>query len=467
VNKAVKSFGAPLTAHVTKQVEKLGHTFSTMAPQQQLLLLQTAKEGARDLTPADVSEALKLKEALKTGVPENKLTKQRDAEKESASIAEDNTQSNTLAEALLAGNTEAYVPLLEVLGGKNGFLVRQALRSRFGMPGSMNTPQAIADYFVGASAKVSAAEASQRASALAEGKALWENTKGAGSWESLSLAQQAEFSVDAVEHADSPQVLEHLKGAYHVEDRTVSQERGEAPGAVSASVESPSPGSVGLSRREEGERGTSGKGPSVSVKKKPTVVREAVAPDEEQFERLLRNVATKEESSGDVLLGDGRFVPFQVAVDTARQAIDSGAMRPFPAQMNLFLGMAMRDADRVLAAAKSYTHQEVKDGEPSTKFSEVANGDESITLEAPTPIGDDFESAQAAFLSAFPKSSGYHHFKYGKNSTSRDARAASEVAQRDIDLDPLVGRDVAQPLGAFSGYVTRAQVGTTLDGKQQ
>ena len=52
-----------------------------------------------------------------------------------------------------------------------------------------------------------------------------------------------------------------------------------------------------------------------------------------------------------MLFRSGRYVDFDLVVRLAREGIESGAFRPFPAQLHFNLDMAMRDVDRVLAAA--------------------------------------------------------------------------------------------------------------------
>lgn len=68
--------------------------------------------------------------------------------------------------------------------------------------------------------------------------------------------------------------------------------------------------------------------------------------------RELRNLAHDKEAPGDVMLGNSRYVSLDEAVRIAREGIESGAVRPFPAQMNFALDIAMRDANRVLELAK-------------------------------------------------------------------------------------------------------------------
>jgi len=63
-------------------------------------------------------------------------------------------------------------------------------------------------------------------------------------------------------------------------------------------------------------------------------------------------------TEGVDLLADGRYAPFAKLVDLTREAIETGAMIPAPAQLHFRLGMAMRDVDKVLAAALRSTKEE-------------------------------------------------------------------------------------------------------------
>ena len=81
----------------------------------------------------------------------------------------------------------------------------------------------------------------------------------------------------------------------------------------------------------------------------------------------LRDLAHAKKLPGDVMLGNGQFVPLADAVRLAKEGIDSGAIRPFPAQINFKLDIAMRDVDRVLAAAQK------QEDEQEPKFSRASS----------------------------------------------------------------------------------------------
>lgn len=68
-------------------------------------------------------------------------------------------------------------------------------------------------------------------------------------------------------------------------------------------------------------------------------------------ERELRSLARDNEQPGDVLLGNGKYASFDEVVRLTREGIESGALKPAPAQLHFNLDLAMRDVDRVLAAA--------------------------------------------------------------------------------------------------------------------
>ena len=66
----------------------------------------------------------------------------------------------------------------------------------------------------------------------------------------------------------------------------------------------------------------------------------------------LRAIAKPTEASGDVQMADsGLFVPFDHTVRLAKEAIESGNVRPTPFQVSEHLNIGMRDVDRVLSAA--------------------------------------------------------------------------------------------------------------------
>ena len=65
----------------------------------------------------------------------------------------------------------------------------------------------------------------------------------------------------------------------------------------------------------------------------------------------LRAIAKPTEVSGDVQMADsGLFVPFDHTVRLAKEAIESGNVRPTPFQVSEHLNIGMRDVDRVLSA---------------------------------------------------------------------------------------------------------------------
>ena len=68
-------------------------------------------------------------------------------------------------------------------------------------------------------------------------------------------------------------------------------------------------------------------------------------------ERALRDQASDKETPGDVMLANGKFVPFETALSAARAAVADG-MRPFPAQLGFRLDIAARDWDRIIKALK-------------------------------------------------------------------------------------------------------------------
>ncbi len=70
-------------------------------------------------------------------------------------------------------------------------------------------------------------------------------------------------------------------------------------------------------------------------------------------ERELRSLSKDSESPGDVLLGNGKYVPFADVVRIAREGIDAGAIRPVPAQLQMRMDLSFRDVDRILAAAQN------------------------------------------------------------------------------------------------------------------
>jgi len=80
---------------------------------------------------------------------------------------------------------------------------------------------------------------------------------------------------------------------------------------------------------------------------------EATNRDNERFEIELRSIAKSKEEAGDALYSNGRFVNFADAVRITKQAIKEGITRPFPAQLHLSLGFAMRDVDRILSAVNA------------------------------------------------------------------------------------------------------------------
>jgi len=70
-------------------------------------------------------------------------------------------------------------------------------------------------------------------------------------------------------------------------------------------------------------------------------------------EMELRDLSqNRQELLTDVLLGNRKYVAFKHVVRLAREGIESGAIRPMPAQINFKLDVAMRDVHRVLAAAQ-------------------------------------------------------------------------------------------------------------------
>jgi len=69
-----------------------------------------------------------------------------------------------------------------------------------------------------------------------------------------------------------------------------------------------------------------------------------------QAEQELRELAHADERPGDVLLGNGQYVAFDAVMQRLREGVDSGAIRPVPAQVHMTLDVAMRDVDRLLEA---------------------------------------------------------------------------------------------------------------------
>lgn len=97
----------------------------------------------------------------------------------------------------------------------------------------------------------------------------------------------------------------------------------------------------------------------------------------------------------------------------------------------------------------------------------LANGDETINIESvPSPLGtdDDITATERIFLSSFPAGTRTYRHTTG---TARAARAASESAGRQIDLDERATRTVSSPLGPFTGYETRAKTVIGLSGKEE
>lgn len=68
------------------------------------------------------------------------------------------------------------------------------------------------------------------------------------------------------------------------------------------------------------------------------------------IEKALAEKSHKKEADGDVRMADLSYVSFNDAVAATKEAIAAG-MKAAPAQLHFALGMAMRDVDRVLAAA--------------------------------------------------------------------------------------------------------------------
>ena len=93
-------------------------------------------------------------------------------------------------------------------------------------------------------------------------------------------------------------------------------------------------------------------------------------------ERELRRLSHDREEKGDVALGNGKYVSFDDAVRLAREGIESGQIRPFPAQLNMLLDLSMRDVDRVLSAA---TADSLKSSETPAKHANTEDAGSELT----------------------------------------------------------------------------------------
>jgi hypothetical protein len=71
--------------------------------------------------------------------------------------------------------------------------------------------------------------------------------------------------------------------------------------------------------------------------------------DEERFERAMRNAAGWQYEDGDVQTTALRFVPFDKALEIAREAVAAG-VKPVPAQFHTRLDLTMDSALRLIAA---------------------------------------------------------------------------------------------------------------------
>lgn len=86
----------------------------------------------------------------------------------------------------------------------------------------------------------------------------------------------------------------------------------------------------------------------------------------------LRGLSHEKKANGDVLLDNFRYVALADAVRIAREGIESGAVKPFPFQLNNLLGISMADANRVLKAAQTPDAEQTELPEDRPQFSRAA-----------------------------------------------------------------------------------------------
>lgn len=184
----------------------------------------------------------------------------------------DAARAKVLAEAILTGDTDVAVELLQLLDGKTGATLMQMLRTRFSMPRTAVTPKAAVEYLVGKFNTLRAAVV-ERSNEMAK---VW----GPG-FDSLPEAAKLDFyeAVEGVgDMVNTPSILRQIKG-------DILNEYGIRQAAESVPANARRDESSDAQRPELRGNGegvaTSGQdqsasGPTVTTKKRRTIAREEV-----------------------------------------------------------------------------------------------------------------------------------------------------------------------------------------------
>jgi hypothetical protein len=163
-------------------------------------------------------------------------------------------------------------------------------------------------------------------------------------------------------------------------------------------------------------------------------------------EKELRGLA-RPEQKGDVMLSNGDTVPLADAVRLAREAIDTGQLKPNPAQMHFGLGLAMRDAARVLDAVRE------------------AQGKPEFSLSNPTPeslaarenIAKEAEAGQQPLLGADelekPPENFMHGFQTKDELNRRWGEGQQEAARRVAEYRERVSKTMAAHVNVLRKFL--------------